>query len=288
MLFRNARRPFLLLIALGALAPALVGCENATKKSAAAAKEHVAFLVAASEQDVAEVRQGLPEGAKTLGSLFKDALPGVPDAQSAAKALETARDSVPDLRVAKSTFFAVTTTDGLILRNDRERDDMAGKNLLAAYPGLKAALTAGYVESRGSMREATGVRTREDAQWVAAVPVLVDNAAVGLYATGWSWSSYAYRLETALRSKVLGETPEGGKVPLIYVYVVVGDQVFGAPVSPQVNAKAIADQKPLTQLKGNEPFTAELEIEGRGFGLAVKGVTKLGKDVAIAVLRSET
>jgi hypothetical protein len=288
MPFQNARRAFLLLFALGALAPALVGCEDPSKKSAAAAKDHVAFLVAASEQDVAEVRQGLPEGAKKLSSLFKDALPGVPDAQTAAKALETARDTVQDLRVAKSTFFAVTTTDGLVLRNDRERDDMVGKKLFDSYPGLKTALTAGYVESRGSMKEAAGVRNRDDSQWVAAVPVVVDNAAVGVYATGWSWSAYAYRLENALRSKVLGETPEGGKVPLLYVYVVVGDAVYGAPISPQVNAKAIADLKPLSQLKGSEPFTAELEIEGRGFGLAVMGAGKLGKDVAIAVLRSET
>ena len=138
------------------------------------------------------------------------------------------------------------------------------------------------------MKEASGVRNRDDAQWVAAVPVVVDNAAAGVYATGWSWSAYAYRLENGLRSKVLGETAEGAKVPLLYVYVVVGDKVYGAPVSPQVNAKAIADLKPLSQLKANEPFVAELEIERRGFGLAVLGANKLGKDVAIAVLRSET
>ncbi len=288
MRFEKARRSFVLLLALAASSVWLGGCESPTKKSVAAAKSHVAFLVAATEQDVAEVRQGLPEGAKKLSTLFKEAQPGVPDAQSASKALEAARDQVQDLRVAKSTFFAVTTTDGLVLRNDREQDDMAGKNLFAAFPGLKTALTAGYVESRGSMKEAAGVKNREDAQWVAATPVLVGDAAAGVYATGWSWSAYAYRLENALRSKVLSDTVEGDKVPLLYVYVVVENQVYGAPVSPQVNAKAISEQKPLERLQGAEPFTTELEIERRGFGLAVQAAPKLGKDVAVAVLRSET
>jgi hypothetical protein len=278
---------FTLAITLG-LSSALCACEPSTKKSVAEAKAHVQFLAQAADQDVGEVRHGLPEGAKKLVPLFKNAAPGVPDAQAASKALASARDEVQDLRVAKSTFFAVATPDGQILRNDREADDMAGKNLFTAYPGLKTALTAGYVESRGSMKEAAGVRNRDDSQWVAAAPVMGDSGALGVYATGWSWSSYAYRLETALRSKLLTETPEGGKVPLIYVYIVVGDAVYGAPVSPQVNAKAIAELKPVSKLKGNEPFTTELEIEGRGFGLVVQGAPKLGKDVGIAVLRSET
>lgn len=273
---------------LALFALSLAACESPTKKSAAEAKAHAQFLAQAAEQDVGEIRSGLPEGAKKLVPLFKDAAPGVPDAQAGAKALARARDEVQDLRVAKSTFFAVATPDGQIVRNDREQDDMAGKNLFSAFPALKASLTAGYVESRGSMPEAAGVRGREDGQWVAAAPVMGDAGALGVYATGWSWSAYAYRLENAVRSKVLGETPEGGKVPLLYVFVVVGETVYGAPVSPQVNAKAIADLKPLSKLEGNEPFVSELEIDGRGFGVAVLAAPKLGKDVAVAVLRSET
>jgi hypothetical protein len=122
---------------------------------------------------------------------------------------------------------------------------------------------------------------------VAAVPV-GDVPPRALYATGWSWSAYAYRLENALRSAARGKASEGQKVPLLYAYVVVGGSVYGAPVSPEVNAKAIADQAVLGKLHGGEPMTAELEITGRGFGLAAARVPELGDDVAVVVLRSET
>ncbi len=266
----------------------LAGCEDTAQKSADAAREHVAFLKDAAEQDVQEVQKGLPEGAKHLEGLFKDALPGFPDPQSAHKQLNLAREQVQDLRVAKSTFFLVAQPDGKIIRNDRDQDLMVDKNLFEPFPDLKAALTKGYVESRGSMPEAAGVRGREDGQWVAAVPVKVDGAARGIYATGWSWSAYAYRLQNAIRSKILGETEEGAKVPLVYVYVVVGDAVFGEPVAPTVNAEAIAKEKPLAKAQGDQPFVTKLEIDRREFGLAVAPVKALGKDVGVAVLRSET
>ncbi len=119
---------------------------------------------------------------------------------------------------------------------------MAGKNLFAAFPEAKDALTRGYIETRGSMPEAAGVRGRPDAQWVAVSPVKADSRTVALYATGWSWSAYAYRLETALRSSELSELKQGDKMPLLYVYVLVDQAAYGAPVSPEVNAKAIAER----------------------------------------------
>lgn len=281
------RRATLLFLTTLALLGAL-GCENPAKKSASEARGHVAFLAAAAARDVDEVRKGLPEGAKHLQTLFVEAEPGVPDPQTTKKAMERARDADPNLRVAKSTFFAVTTPDGQVLRAEPPPDDLTGKNLFEKFPGLKAAANTGYAEERGSMAEVAGVRGKEDAQWVAAAAVRRDAAAQGLYVAGWSWSAYAYRLETALRSHVLTETKEGDKVPLLYVYVIVGDHVYGAPVAPTVNAKAIGDLSPLKAQQGTEPFTAELEIEGRAFGLAVLPIEKLGQDVGVAVLRSET
>lgn len=266
----------------------LGGCENPAKKSASEARQHVAFLAAAADRDVDEVRKGLPEGAKYLEALFAEAEPGVPDPQTANKAMERARDSDPHLRVAKSTFFAVTNPKGQVLRAAPPPDDLTGKNLFDKFPGLKAAVNTGYAEERGSMSEVAGVRGKDDAQWVAAAVIQREEVPQGLYVAGWSWSAYAYRLETALRSHVLSETKEGDKVPLLYVYVIVGDQVYGAPVAPTVNAKAIGELKPLESQQGNEPFTAELKIDGRAFGLAVLPIEKLGKDVGIAVLRSET
>lgn len=266
----------------------LTACDKAKQHSAAQAREHVAELSKTAETDVGEVRAGLPQGVKHLEPLYaKEAAPR-DDLPAVREALERARSKVQDLRVAKSTFFAVVDADGTVLRNDQDQDLMAGKNLLKSFPGLKPALEGKYVEARGTMPEAARVKG-PDGQWVAAQPIVVDGKTKGLYVTGWSWSAYAYRLENALRGSVRSALPnESAKMPLIYVYVVVADQAFGAPVSPEVSGKAILEQKPLERAKGDEIFVTTLEITGRDFGLAVKRVPALGEDVALAVLRSET
>ena len=164
---------------------------------------------------------------------------------------------------------------------------MTGKNAFTSFPELKGALAGRYVETRGSMPEAARV-TGKDGQWVAANPVSVDGKPKALYVTGWSWSAYAYRLENSIRSSVRSADGEGARAPLIYVYVVVGEDVFGAPISPEVNAKAIAEQKPMSKIQGDGVHESVIEITGRDFGLAVKGTPALGQGVGIAVLRSET
>ena len=266
---------------------AVAGCSRNSEKPLEHTKAHVAFLQKAVTADVAEVRAGLPEGAKHLTSLFeKDARPSE-DLQAVRDALEKARGKVQDLRVAKSTFFAVVDPKGQVLRNDQEQDLMAGKNIFASFPKLKQALAGKYVETSGAMPEAAGVKGA-DGQWVAAHPISVGGKTTGLYVTGWSWSSYAYRLENSLRSELRGAlSSEHDKLPLVYVYVVVADAAYGAPVSPQVNATAILEQKPLTKLKDGV-FATKLEITDRQFTLAVGKTGALGPDVGVAVLRSET
>ena len=264
------------------------GCSKETQRSAALAKEHVLELAKAAREDVRQIRTGLPEGAAQLATLLPPPDKGELDAPTAREALEKARNKVQDLRVAKSTFFALVTPAGIVIRNDQPQDRMVGKDLLASFPGLRTALTGGYVEARGSMPEAAEVRGRPDAQWVAAAPVGSPPPARALYVTGWSWTGYAYRLENAVRSMVRGASKDLQKVPLLYAYVVVGSEVYGAPVSPEVNAKAIREQSLLGKLHGAEAAGVELEITGRGFGLGAVRVPELGGDVAIAVLRSET
>jgi hypothetical protein len=271
-----------------ALVAIVTGCTAPTKKSAALAREHVLELAKAAREDVRQVRTGLPEGAAQLVGLLPPAEKGDIDAPTAREALAKARNKVQDLRVAKSTFFALVAPNGVVIRNDQPQDRMVGKDLLASFPGLRSALSGGYVEGRGSMPEAAEVRGRPDAQWVAAVPVGSGPALRALYATGWSWSAYAYRLENALRSSVRSATAEAQKVPLLYAYVEVGSDVYGAPISPEVNGKAIREQALLGKLHGADPLSVELEITGRGFGLAAVLVPELGNDVAIVVLRSET
>jgi hypothetical protein len=267
---------------------ALPGCKKQSAISADKAKADVVALARAAHSDVAEVRSGLPQGANFLLPIFTAGKPASEDPHAARLALETARSKVQDLRVSKGTFFAVTGTDGIVIRNDQDQDAMAGRALLPAYPELKTALAGQYVETRGSLPEAAGVRGRSDGQWVAAQPVLAGAEVKGLYVTGWSWASYARRLEFALGSNLRGALAQGQKMPLVYVYLIVGKEVFGAPISPEVNARAIAQLSPLANASASTPTSFELEIAGREFGLAVQLTPDLGKDVAVAVLRSET
>jgi len=265
----------------------LPACDGDKKLSQSKAAEHVASLVETATGDVQEIKNGLPEGAKHLAKLFEGGAAPKDDLPAVREALDKARNKVQDLRVAKSTFFALVDDQGTVLRNDQDQDLMAGKNAFQSFPGLKAALDGKYVETRGSMPEAAKVKGT-DGQWVAAAPIRVGDKTRALYATGFSWSAYAYRLENSLRSSVRSSMPANKKEPLIYVYVVVDKQVFGAPVSPEVNAQAIATGDPLAKAQGDAVFSSVIEITGRDFGLGIKRAPALGAEVAVAVLRSET
>jgi hypothetical protein len=265
-------------------------CEDSGEVSRVAALGHAEALVKTATTDVNEVRQGLPEGVKKLEALWakrRDRLEE--DPTGLREALETTRDTVQDLRVAKSTFFALATPGGVILRNDQEQDLMAGKLLFEPFPALERAARGDYVETLGSMLEAFGVKGKPDGQWVAAQGVKVDGQVRALYLTGWAWSSYAYRLEFALRGRVTSELKETrAKVPLLYVFVIVDRAVYSAPLAPEVNAQAIAALDPMSHLRQQDGFSTVLEITGRRFGLGAKLVPALGSGVAIAVLHSET
>lgn len=268
----------------------LVACTRNMDATVGAAKSQAERLAQVVIRDVQEVRIGLPQGALHLRPLFEGTTPPGDDLKAAREALDRARNRVQDLRVAKSTFFAVAAEDGRVVRTDQELDRMAGKDLFASFPELRKALAGGYVETRGSMPEASGVQGKEDGQWVAAFPVTVGERARGLYATGWSWAGYAYRLETSVRGTEQAKLLERGrgKMPLLYVYLVVDDKAYGAPVSPTVNADAIVRLKPLDKVGPGRTFAATLSITGRDFALAARLAPELGPSIAIAVLRSET
>jgi hypothetical protein len=265
----------------------VAACTKSSEATIAKAREHARELAKVSESDVREVRSGLPDGAKALAKVYADTNPA-DDPQQARRALERARNEVQDLRVAKSTFFALVMKDGTVVRTNQEQDSMAGKNVFSAFPELRKAGAGEHVETLGAMPEAAAVKGRADAQWVAAEPIKVGTDVKALYVTGWSWSAYAYRLETALRSSVQSSIGEQTKMPLLYVYLVVGNAVYGAPISPEVNAQAISRQTPLEKLGPDGSFAAQLEISDREFGFAAQRAPSLGRKVAIAVLRSET
>jgi hypothetical protein len=263
-------------------------CKKQSAVSADKAKASVPALAKAAAEDVAQARSGLPQGTKFLLPLFTTGKPAQDDPHAARLALETARNKVQDLRVAKGTFFAVTDEKGVVIRDDDEQDTLAGRPLLPSFAGLQSALNGQYAETRGSMAEVAGVRGRPDGQWVAAAPVSQGSEVKGLYVMGWSWSAYAYRLESALTSNLRSALAEGEKMPLVYVYLIVDKDVYGTPISPEVNAQAIAALSPLSNASASAPTSFELAIAGREFGLAVELAPDLGKAVAIAVLRSET
>jgi hypothetical protein len=261
-------------------------CRKTSAVSAEKAREGLGLLTRAALEDLAEVRRGLPQGAELLKDYF--AAGKFEDATAAREVLDRVRNKVQDLRVAKPTFFALVDLGGSVLRTDQAPDLMAGKNLLAAFPELRRALAGEYIETRGVMPEASRVRGRGDGQWAAASPVRVGAEVKGLYAAGWSWSAYAYRLENHLRTTVRSALAEREKEPLVYVYLCVGKDVFGAPVSPEISARRLAEKNLLTSAKGSEPVVLEMEVTGREFGVAFVRVEELGKDVGIAVMRSET
>jgi hypothetical protein len=265
-----------------------VACEPDGKKSSALASGQLAELVKASAEDVRELRAGMPLGAAELDKLLPEGGLVDIDPMVARETLNKARSRVQDLRVAKATFFALVAPSGIVVRSDGDQDRLVGKDAFAAFPALKAALAGGYTETRGSLPEAAGVRGRPDAQRVVAVPIGQGEKVRGLYVSGWSWAAYAYRLENAARSSARAATDKGRKMPLIYAYVIVGPDVFGAPISPDVNLKAIKDLDLAHKVQTGAPFTTELELTGRVFGLAAVRAPALGEGAVIALLRSET
>src|SRR5262245_55884305 len=180
----------------------LCACETTNQESVNKALAHAQRLAETAKQDASEVRQGLPRGAEELAKLWADEANPLGDPEAARRLLTRAQNKVQDLRVAKSTFFALASVDGSIVRNDREQDRMAGKLMFPAFPELARAVSGEYVETLGSLPEAHGVKGKPDAEWVAAKGVRVGDAVRAIYVTGWAWSSYAYRLEFSLRAQV--------------------------------------------------------------------------------------
>jgi hypothetical protein len=266
----------------------VVGCKADGKASSALAGQQLGELAKAAAEDVQQLRDGMPLGAAELDKLLPAGGLAELDPSVARETLNKARSRVQALRVAKSTFFALVAPSGIVVRSDGEQDRLVGKDLFVPFPGLKAALAGGYTETRGSMLEAAGVRGRPDAQRVVVSPIGQGAGVRGLYVSGWSWAAYAYRLENAARSTARSATDRGRKMPLLYAYVVVGPEVFGAPISPDVNLKAVKDLDLTRKVQSGAPFTTELELTGRVFGLAAIRAPELGDGALIALLRSET
>jgi len=268
---------------------AVNGCDDGRKLAEQSATEALAKLAPVLAEDVAQVRRGLPEGAAKLGPMLDDdttaSLVGLQ------KAITRTRLLVPDLDVAKGTFFSYADATGTVLRSETDPDVLAKKSLLAAFPALKKATDpgGGLTEAWGEMTELRGVRNGPDRIWIAAAPVKDDKGQIkGMFVTGWSLRAYARRLENSATLAVREAAEKAGRKnpPLVYVFVVKGKSAYGTPVTPDVNAQAIEGLDLIGKTAGG-PYHGTLEITGRGFGVAGVRAPELGADAALAVLASE-
>jgi len=280
-------------LALGFAVSALAaGCSEPSKVSERKAIAHVERLAKLAEDDVDEVRRGLPRGAKALGQIWEGKGDPHADPGSVRRALEKVRNEDRDLEIAKSTFFALADDKGTVFRSDQEPDQLAGKSLVASYPALVNVLAGEPIEVRGSMPETAGARAGDDEQWVASAPVRDRSGTVrGMYVSGWSLRRFAYHLEETLKHDIVEDALKAGdtrtKVPLVYVFVFAGPKVYGAPVTPIVNSEFLQGLNLTAKTEAGGVFHQQLEITGRGYGLAARRAPKMGADIGVAVLRSE-
>jgi hypothetical protein len=286
-----ARRTFLLAFALllGA------GCKDKGQESASAAKQNAQSLVELIGKDVAEVERGLPEGSKKLAVLLSKESDPKGNAPAVRSALLKMRQQVPDLGIAKSTFFAFADDKGIAIRNDNEQDTMAGKDLVGAWPGLKPVLGGtGYVATTGKFPGAENP-AGPDKEWVAATPVKKeDGGTLGILVTGWTYRRFAYHLQESLKRDLqdaLMRSNDKGKMPIVYVALFDKDAVYGATAPktipfPPVNEEALKNLD-LVSKTASGPAEGPITITDRAFGWAAARAPKLGEGIGVVVLRSE-
>jgi len=265
----------------------ICACKDKGKESASHAATDVVMLADQVDKDVAEIERGLPDGAKKLSVLWDKGGDPSRDPIAAKQALMDTQRQVPDLNVAKSTFFALADDKGNAIRNNLEEDVMAGMNLIQIFPDLLKAQSA-FVETQGAFPGPPG-KNGPDKDWVAASPIQMDGKTVGLYVTGWTYRFFSLHLQEFLKSKfaeTLRASGDTGKMPIFYVGVFDKSGVYMAPKTPQVNEKTLADAD-LVSKTASGPAQGSMSITERDFGCAARRIPKLGAETGIVELRSE-
>jgi hypothetical protein len=275
------------LLFLGVLvASALPACKDASKHSVQEAAAHADAMAKLAEADVLEVERGLPEGAKALSPLMArgDELRGNLDLVK--KELQKVRRDVPDLLVAKSTFFALTDDKGVAIRNNLEQDAMARQDLIALFPDLAKAREGKYVTTTGTFPGPVGP-VGPDRDWLAAAPVSRDGKVAGIFLTGWTYRAFARHLQENLKRDIADKARrEDSKLPIIYVGVFDKTGVYMAPLTPKADEEFLAAEQLVDKTKDG-PKAAAVNITDRVFGYGAARVPKLGPDMGVVVLRSE-
>ncbi len=266
----------------------LAACDGQAKQSEQTAVDTLATVAPLIDKDMAQLRKGLPEGAKILTKR----LPEDPasDLRETQQSIKAARENNGDLAVAKSTFFVFTNTDGVVVRSENDPDRLVDKNVFSAFPDLKKALDpkAGLIEAFGEMEEMRGVKKGVDTTWVTATAVVgKDEKVKGAFVSGWSFRAYANYLELQAKRDLLeaSKKAKSDKVPIAYVFLIKGKNAYGSPDSPDVNAETLVKLDLIAKTAAG-PFRGHEDITGRTFGVAAQRVKGFGDDAAVAILAS--
>jgi hypothetical protein len=268
---------------------ASAACQNQAKVSEQRATEHAIDLAKLTDRDVGEIERGLPLGAEQMASLFANGADPQKDLPAVRASLKRIRAEIPDLTVAKSTFFALTDRHGVAMRNDLDVDVMAGQNVASIFPALSKAIEGSYVSTTG-LFPGPVPPTGPDRDWMAAAPIKDKGGqVVGLLLTGWTFRRFCLHLQESLRHDLqqqLYQAKDTGKLPILYVAIFDPTGVYAAPLTPPVNQKALADID-LVGRTASGPIHGIVSITERDFGYAAVRAPTLGASVGIAVLRSE-
>jgi hypothetical protein len=265
------------------------GCKDQAKDSARLAAANVDMLAKVVDKDVSEIQQGMPDGATRLATLYAGGNDPTKDLPSVRQALLRTQRQVPNLNIAKSTFFALADDKGVGIRNNLEQDAMAGQDLAKLFPAISKAIGGEYVETTGSFGGPPG-RFGPDRDWIAAMPVKNEQGKVaGLFVTGWSYRRFASHLQQVLKERFqsdLRRSGDIGKMPVFYVAVFDPSGVYSERTTPKVDEKALVDAKLVDKTKSGA-YQGTVTITDRAFGYAAKRTPKLGPDTGVVVLRSE-
>jgi hypothetical protein len=277
------------LMACATLLAALAGgCKDQAKESAAHAAPDAALLADLVAKDVGEIERGLPQGAAKLAPLVAGSADPRQDVAAVRKALVRVRREVMDLNVGKETFFALTDPSGIAIRNDLEEDVMAGQDLNALFPALAKAKD-GFAMGTGAF-PSTSPGSVPDRDWIAGSPVKrADGSTGAVLVTGWSYRYFSRHLQEALKTNLLDQAKaagQEGKIPVFYTAIFDKTGVYSAPLTPDVDTKALADLGLVGKTEGG-PATGTLTIADRPFGFAAQRTPKLAPDTGVVVLRSD-
>ena len=109
-----------------------------------------------------------------------------------------------------------------------------------------------------------------------------------MFVTGWSLRRFAYHIDETAKQELIkaAERERKVKVPLVYAFLIKDGKAYGAPMAPDVNAKAVEGLDLLGKTQGGA-YRGHLEITNRVFGVAAERVPEIGENVVLSVIVSE-